>query len=167
MKPTTDASLEYVKAVLESAAIDYTENGDECVYVTGLQFNFWIFAQPERSVIDMVTYEQLPDGVDEFAALRCVNALNQKFVMVQFSLSECGERLNGRYLLSCRDGLAPAALLRGARMFSSVFHDAVTDASPVGGRMLANYLRRASPLLSARCSGSRLGCLKQRSPEPD
>jgi hypothetical protein len=127
MKPINEASLEYVKAVLESAAIDYTENGDECVYVTGLQFNFWIFAQPERSVIDMVTYEQLPEGVDEFAALRCVNALNQKFIMVQFSLSECGERLNGRYLLSCRAGLPPAALLRAAQMFSSVFGDAISE----------------------------------------
>ena len=122
-----DGSIDCVKAILDGAAIDYIEQGEEAVYVTGLAFNFWIFAQPERGMIDMMSYEPLPEGMDEVAALRCANAFNQKFIMVQFSVSECGQRLNGRYLLSCRDGLPAAVLLRAVRRFSTVFQEAASD----------------------------------------
>ena len=157
-----EGSLECVKEILDGAAIEYGERGEASVYVTGLAFNFWIFVPTGRHLISMITYEPLPEGVDELAALRCVNAFNQNFPMVQFSVSECGQRLNGRYLLSSHDGLSPAALLRSVRMFSAVFHDAVTDASCLGGRMLASYLRRAIDLdkASAYHPGSRQhGCL--------
>jgi hypothetical protein len=120
-----EGSLESVKAILDGAGIDYIEQGEEAVYVTGLAFNFWIFVQPERSMIDIMTYEMLPEGMDEVAALRCVNALNQKFILAQFSLSECGKRLYGRYMVSCREGLPAPVFLWSARLFSSVFNEAL------------------------------------------
>ena len=42
MPPVADVTLELLSHLLAEAAIDYEDQGDNGLYVTGLSFNFWV-----------------------------------------------------------------------------------------------------------------------------
>lgn len=126
MKPTIEITPRDISAVLDESVIDHAIQSDEAIYVTGLAFNFWIRLEAERPLIILSTYWEFKDEVMEVEKLRCINALNLDFLMIQFFIGEPDNRLYGHYSLPACTGLDRRQFLRASRMFADIFRSAVT-----------------------------------------
>lgn len=127
MIQASDISIETVARLLDDAAIDNSLDDEGDLYVTGLQFNFWIRFNQETKLLQFHTFWDLLPDVTEAEALSCMSALNGTYVMLQFSLSPDASRLHAAYMFPTHDGLNPRFLFRTARMFAAIFYQAVHD----------------------------------------
>lgn len=129
MNPTIEITSHEISALLEETVIDHVVQNDEAIYVTGLAFNFWIKIEAERSLIILSTYWEFREEVTEVEKLRCINALNSDFLMIQFFIGEPDSRLYGHYpMLACPD-LERRQFLRATRMFADIFRSTVTSSN--------------------------------------
>lgn len=138
MPPVADVTLELLSHLLAEAAIDYEDQGDNGLYVTGLSFNFWVRLDRERQILSFSTYWNFCDGVGELDRLRFINTLNSDLLMVQFSSHITDERLCGHNALSVHDGLDNRQFLRAARTFGQIFQSALN--SPEHSDLLQPWL---------------------------
>lgn len=122
-----DFNPELLSSLFDDAAIDHQVEPDGEIYVFDLAFNFWIKIDPQQPLLVFRTHWDFRSEVAELAVLRCVNALNQKFMMVQFSVDEDLHRLFGHYVVPLRDGLHSKQIMRSARMFARIFDEAARE----------------------------------------
>jgi hypothetical protein len=116
-----DARLAVAGEFLSDAAIDWRYNDDGSIYVTSLDFNFWIETLPEGQGYQFLTYWPFCDRAKEREALSFVNECNQTLPMVQFSLEPSQMRLYGHYALYLPSEIDRRTFVMTARRFAAIF----------------------------------------------
>lgn len=120
-------SFDIVREFLDDAAIDWQQSDDGSIYITSLDFNFWIQPLPDGSGYEFFTYWPFCQGVRPDEALSFANECNLELQMIQFSVTSCGSRLQGHYALYVPDGIERRSLIHTARRFAEVFAEAVNS----------------------------------------
>ena len=116
-----DARLAVAGEFLSDAAIDWRYHDDGSIYVTSLEFNFWIETLPEGQGYQFLTYWPFCDRAKEREALCFTNECNQTLPMVQFSLEHSQMRLYGHYALYLPAEIDRRMFVMAARRFSTIF----------------------------------------------
>ena len=115
------ARLAVAGEFLSDAAIDWRCHDDGSIYVTSLDFNFWIEALPDDQGYQFLTYWPFCDSAKEREALSFVNECNLTLPMVQFSLEHSQMRLYGHYALYLPAEIDRRMFVMAARRFSAIF----------------------------------------------
>lgn len=127
MTSNLDLTTKALAEVLEAQEISFLEEPNGSLYVTGLEFNFWISICQEAKRLKLSTYWEFVEGVSEIEALRCANHCNRTYIFSQFSVSKCLERLNADQILQLQDGLQVAGIINSAECFAGIFNAALND----------------------------------------
>ena len=121
MEAHFDARLAVAGEFLSDAAIDWRTHNDSSIYVTSLEFNFWIETLPESQGYQFQTYWPFCSSEKEHEALSFANECNQTLPMVQFSLEHSQMRLYGHYALYLPATIDRRMFVMAARRFSAIF----------------------------------------------
>lgn len=121
MEAHFDARLAVAGEFLSDAAIDWRYHDDGSIYVTSLEFNFWIETLPDSQGYQFLTYWPFCSTVKEYEALSFVNECNLTLPMVQFSLELSQMRLYGHYALYLPAEIDRRMLVMAARRFAAIF----------------------------------------------
>ena len=121
MEALFDARLAIAEEFLSDAAIDWRYHDDGSIYVTSLDFNFWIETLPQNQGYQFLTYWPFCDRAKEREALSIVNDSNQTLPMVQFSLEQSQMRLYGHYGLYLPPKIDRRIFVMAARRFAAIF----------------------------------------------
>ena len=116
-----------VAGFLDAAGIDQVVQSDDSVYVTGLNFNFWIQSHADDHALTFYTNWPLRPSVSEDIALRFVNMLNTSKILVQFAHIAEKNLMAGHAWMSCKDGFSGTQMVRTATRFASIFGGAVAE----------------------------------------
>jgi hypothetical protein len=116
-----DARLAAAGEFLSDAAIDWRHHDDGSIYVTSLEFNFWIETLPESQGYQFLTYWPFCDSAKEREGLAFTNECNLTLPMVQFSLEHNQMRLCGHYALYQPAEIERRMLVMSARRFAAIF----------------------------------------------
>lgn len=143
MIASADFSIDNVTQVLDDAVIDFTVTEDGGVYVTGLNFNFWIRHDEKGQLLHFTTFWDLRPEVSELEALQCANALNYEYIMAQFYTGADGRQMRAAYAFPIHEGFYPRFFLRAARLFAGVFRSAVLD--PIAQPLLEPWPEQDAP----------------------
>ena len=130
--PEIEVSFETLESILKDSAIDYERSDNDNIYITTFAFNFWISIDTNRNFIRFYSYWPIAENSSVEKILELVNTYNESLILVQFSLAEDCQRIDGQYIMTYRDGLIRTQLLRMTRLFSEVFHRAVEHEDPDG-----------------------------------
>ena len=106
---------------LSDSAIDWRHEDDGSIYITSLDFNFWIMPSSEGMGVEFYTYWPFCDGVRSDEALSFANECNLAAPMVQFSVSSCLTRLAGHYALYVSGNLDRRSFTVSVRKFAETF----------------------------------------------
>lgn len=114
---------------LSDAAIDWQQEDDGSIYVTSLDFNFWILPLSDQGGIEFYTYWPFCEGVTSTEALSFANECNFAVPMAQFSAGPCLTRLLGHYALYVPSDLDRRNFIMSVRKFSESFAAAMNGPS--------------------------------------
>lgn len=121
MEAHFDARLVVAGGFLSDAAIDWRYHDDGSIYVTSLDFNFWIETLPESQGYQFLTYWPFCDRAKEREALCFTNECNLTLPMVQFSLEHSQMRLYGHYAQYVSADIDRRMFVMAARRFAAIF----------------------------------------------
>lgn len=121
METIEDGRLGVIGEFLSDAAIDWRYHDNGSIYVTSLDFNFWIETLPENQGYQFHTYWPFCDSAKEREALSFANECNLALPMVQFSLEHSQMRLYGHYALYVPAEIDRRMFVMAARRFAAIF----------------------------------------------
>jgi hypothetical protein len=116
-----EARLAIAGEFLSDAAIDWRYHDNGSIYVTSLDFNFWIEALPDSQGYQFQTYWPFCDSAKEHEALSFANECNLTLQMVQFSFEPSKVRLYGHYALYLSADIERRLFVMTARRFAAIF----------------------------------------------
>jgi len=122
-----EITYDSISSIMHNAAIDHHFDPDGQIYVTGLPFNFWIDVNCERGWLTLFTHCRFVEDIAEIEALRCVNACNERLILLQFFVSDDLGCLQANQIVSFREGLDRIELLRKLRAFADIYETALAD----------------------------------------
>lgn len=132
MDNKTTFDRDYVVGLLEANGIDHVIEICGDIYVTGLDFNFWITADTDIGRVTLRTYWHFRQPIYELDALRCANHCNVSYIALQFSVRSAGERLAAAQVLPFDQFPGDDALIAIVKAFPIVFLAALEDSDNKG-----------------------------------
>lgn len=142
--------MDNLAEVLNDAAVDFDRPDDECLYVTGEIFPFFLRIETDRDTLVFWTYLDAMEGTEVFDNYELSNSCNCNLSLVQFSFDEKRRRFYGHYALVVKDGLNPRQIVRTGRRFAATFFEGATEGLDRGllqalGECSENISERAQP----------------------
>jgi hypothetical protein len=128
--PEDDVTLETVRKILETAAVECEIDEDQELYVRDENFPIWIALDAERHFLWLHTYAPLENMALEEGIARA-NELNSRIILNRFWF-ENGS-LAADYGFYYGEGFNPRQLIKLVRKFSTIFQEAFTNQGPDDG----------------------------------
>lgn len=118
--------------ILDEAAVEYRLDEDGDIYVTDLEFPFWIRFMEGRKFLDFSTYIGAKrDGVAS-RLVELANACNETVFLLSAHYDRETGRLYGQYVMPYQYGLVREHFLLVARRFGGSFRSVVSTMDPDG-----------------------------------